>query len=258
MTGAHSSVSGYEQRSIWQRQAIERFVGIAGEYRPHNWVFCWSPTLEAWRGGSTALTYFLANAYAGRQFIDGVFPTFYDAPWNASVTDLPDGYSSGAVATRETRWNQRWQITLPWLNNFATWRAGSAGDPVSGWHEVSIFSSVAGVGQAFNTGYENVEIVHSTLDPQQAGGDNDIFIKNIWDWSVDPVNKCMGIGWFSEQYRHDIVGFYQSSNTRPYSQRHRRCAEYYYNRYTTEGVGNIRTNIEYMRNRRPANFGGWS
>jgi hypothetical protein len=261
-TGTHGNEGGYQGRVDNMRAAIRRFVDIAGEFRPHNWVFCWSPTLEAWNG-SGPNGYLLSNGWAGRQYIDAVWPTFYDSNWgDSAINNLPNGYSQAEINTRHNHWVARWNSAAQsgWLNTFTNWTNNAGGGCATGFHELSVFSSVRGVGQAFNTGYENKPIVHSILfSEENSGGDNPYFLEKIWDWARNPANRCMGLGWFIEQYRHDFTGFYQPNNddSRPFSKRHRLCADYYYTRYQSEGVGNIRDCITWMINRRPAGFGTW-
>jgi hypothetical protein len=255
-TGSHNTEAGHENRNTLQALACRRFVRVAMEFMPHNWIFAWCPTLEAWRGNSSALNHFLANAYPGRQWIDCVAPTTYDAPWGSSCTDLPDDYSPQSIARRDARWRERWNRLSPWLNNFSQWCKTVAGDPATGWHELGVMSSIVGLDQAFDTGHENAPIRHAILNPTHAGGDNAFYLEQMWDWSRDPRNKCIMINHFCEQYRHDYAaGMYKASDAEPHSDRHPLVARYFKQRLLAEGPGDIRKNIAYVQARRPQGFG---
>jgi hypothetical protein len=255
-TGAHEGQGGWETRADLQREAHRRFVRIATapEFRDMKWIFTYSPTLEAWNG-SGRLNAFLQRSFPGKQYTDAAWPTFYDRTYSGPGGDcrgLPNGYSAGEIATRDAKWRQRWDHGYGhWVNNFTNWARGL--DIATGFHELAVWSGV--VGHPVDSGaHRNQPVVHGQLE-MSMGSDNDLFTHRMIDWCEDQRNKCIGISWFFELYKHDQGGFYSGSMTPPYSQRHPRAAEAYRTRLQAKGPGDIRKNIEYVIARRPAGFG---
>ena len=269
-TGSWIAESGYQQRVVWARDAMRRFVRVAqallaAEYpsTPHGWIYTFSPGTEAFNGNASNNYLIGANGYPGRQYVDACWPTHYDSPWGTNDRDL----ANATQAQRDTKYLNRWNsFHVPRLTNFRNWCAntgtGGGGDIPTGFHEISVSSAVAsefctpGGDPADCTNQRDVPINYNQLHVNQGGcGDNHVFMTKLFDWVEDPANYCIGVGHFHELYKHDVSGYYRSGTTRSLSNRHPLAAEVFYLRSRATGPFDIRASIQHCINRRPANFG---
>ncbi|HET6520161.1 MAG TPA: hypothetical protein VFG47_10150 [Geminicoccaceae bacterium] len=234
--------------------AFRRFVRVwmedQGDPRNpsgHRMVFAWAGTHQSFRSGTT-WTNFRNWTWPGDDYCDLIMPTWYDTCWDAGSFNHASATSGFSNSQRDTWFQNRWNAdTAGKLSRFKDYIIEH--NKYGGFHELNVFSTQSGLSES---AHRNTPITWSSLN-QSMGGDNPVFVQNMYNAVSDPANRLLLPNWFSQLGYH--TGPFYGSNGNP-DARHPRAFSALKTRWNAlPTVGNGRDVVDFLIGRRSATWG---